>query len=123
MGDLTAHFSRAEFACPCGRCGGFPVEPTQQLVMVLEAVRHHAGRPVVVNSGVRCPPHNFEVGGVEASEHTTGEGADVKALDSRARWELVTAAIKAGVRRIGIGKTFVHVGISPVLPTEVIWIY
>jgi hypothetical protein len=44
-------------------------------------------------------------------------------MDSSTRLQLVEAAIKAGFRRIGIGKTFVHVGVSKQLPQDVIWTY
>ena len=29
------HFRREEFRCPCGRCGGFPVEPEETLVRLM----------------------------------------------------------------------------------------
>lgn len=43
---------------------------------VLQPVRDHFGRPVVVTSGYRCPELNEAVGSAGSSQHTTGEAAD-----------------------------------------------
>ena len=74
--DGIRHFSRGEFACKCGSCGGFPAEPAQKLVRLADAVREHFGAPVYVSSGVRCPVHNMAVGGVANSRHLTGKAMD-----------------------------------------------
>ncbi len=47
------YFQRAEFRCPCGKCGGFPVEPDEALVRLADKVREHFGAPVMVSSGPR----------------------------------------------------------------------
>ena len=43
---------------------------------VLDPVREKLGRPIVVNSGFRCPVHNRMVGGATGSQHVKGEAAD-----------------------------------------------
>lgn len=73
MGDLSAHFSRSEFACRCG-CGFDTVDV--QLIEALEAVRQHFGVPVVISSGCRCDAHNAVVGGSQNSQHRFGRAAD-----------------------------------------------
>lgn len=70
------YFSREEFACKCGDCGGFPAEPSEKLVRIAEAVRAHFGQPALVSSGVRCPVHNMAVGGVANSRHLAGKAMD-----------------------------------------------
>lgn len=72
------HFTRNEpyIACPCGRCGGFPVEPAEKLMRLADAVREDAGRPMVPTSTVRCDAHNAEVGGVATSRHKLGHAMD-----------------------------------------------
>lgn len=72
------HFTRSEpyIACPCGRCGGFPVEPAKKLMRLADAVREDAGRPMVPTSTVRCDAHNAEVGGVATSRHKLGHAMD-----------------------------------------------
>ena len=72
------YFSRDEpyIACPCGRCGGFPVEPAEKLMRLADAVREDAGKPMVPTSTVRCDAHNAEVGGVPTSRHRLGHAMD-----------------------------------------------
>jgi len=43
---------------------------------VLEPVRAHFGKPVVVTSGYRSPALNRAVGGSKSSQHVKGEAAD-----------------------------------------------
>ena len=73
MGDLSEHFSKAEFACHC--CGTLKIET--ELIQALELFRGLAGKPVIVHDAYRCPAHNQEAGGVTDSEHTQGRAADV----------------------------------------------
>lgn len=71
------HFQRAEFRCPCGRCGGFPAEPSEALVRLADKVREHFGAPATVSSGVRCQAHNDELSGsVPNSYHLRGKAMD-----------------------------------------------
>lgn len=72
------HFKRDEpyIACPCGRCGGFPAEPSEKLMRLADAVRDDLGRPMVPTSTVRCDAHNAEVGGVATSRHRLGHAMD-----------------------------------------------
>ena len=78
-GDLwqkVRFFTRQEFACRCGRCGGFPAEISGTLLQEAEALRAHFAAPVHVTSGVRCASHNAAVGGVADSRHLTGKAMD-----------------------------------------------
>ena len=71
------YFTRAEFRCPCGKCGGFPVEPEETLVRLADQVRDHFGAPVMVSSGVRCQAHNDELpGSAKKSYHVKGKAMD-----------------------------------------------
>ena len=80
--DEIEHFTREEFACKCGTyhapyCDGFPAEPKEQLVRIADAVRKNFGVPVEIISGLRCPQHNADSGGVANSQHMYGEAADI----------------------------------------------
>ena len=75
--DGIRYFTRAEFRCPCGRCGGFPVEPDETLVRLADRVREHFGSPANVSSGVRCQAHNDELSGsAKNSYHLRGKAMD-----------------------------------------------
>jgi Peptidase M15 len=73
VGDLSAHFSKTEFACHC--CGQLKIE--NELIEALEQLRELAGKEIVVHDGYRCLAHNQQVGGVSDSEHTLGIAADI----------------------------------------------
>ena len=71
------YFTRAEFRCPCGKCGGFPVEPDEALVKLADRVRAHFDAPATVSSGVRCQAHNDELpGSAKNSYHLRGKAMD-----------------------------------------------
>ena len=76
--DDIKYFTRDEpfIGCPCGRCGGFPVEPAEKLMRLADAVREAAGKPMIPTSTVRCDAHNAEVGGVPTSRHRLGHAMD-----------------------------------------------
>ena len=74
MGDLTAHFSSAEFRCKDGT--ERPIDC--KLLSMLEAARCHFG-PITVTSGYRSPSYNAAVGGAPNSYHVRGMAADIQA--------------------------------------------
>lgn len=47
---------------------------------ILQPVREHFNKPVVVNSGYRCPSLNKAVGGASTSQHKLGEAADFEII-------------------------------------------
>ena len=120
MGDLSENLNRYEFSCKCG-CGFDDVDDYH--VEQLQEVRNVTGIRMVINSGCRCVEHNEAVGGSYDSDHISGEGSDIAVSSSRDRFRLVEAAIKVGISRIGIAKTFVHFGTSLTKTQEVIWVY
>jgi len=74
---------------------------------VLDPARRKYGKPVVVNSGFRCPLHNSAVGGVANSQHTRGEAVDVHCEDNR---KLARIIVEAGrFDQLIIYPTFLHV--------------
>jgi len=78
---------------------------------------------LIAKSACRCVPHNLEVGGKDTSDHLTGEGVDLKAIHSHTRFIILETAFLFGIRRIGLAKTYIHLGINMNNPQEVFWIY
>lgn len=76
--DTIKYFKRSGpyIGCPCGKCGGFPVEPKEKLMRLADRVREAAGKPMIPNSTVRCAAHNKAVGGVDTSRHKLGQAMD-----------------------------------------------
>jgi uncharacterized protein YcbK (DUF882 family) len=126
MGDLTNNFSRNEFACNCG-CGydGISLDLVERLQQLRDYIlhNHYKELPLTIRSGCRCLAHNKSVGGVKHSAHLTGEAVDIKCYASHERALILTAAIKMGFHRIGLGRTFIHLDISETLPGWVAWYY
>lgn len=125
MGDLAKNFSSDKFACKCG-CGICNV--SDGFMRKLQMARSIAGIPFVIRSGCRCPVHNKNEGGKETSDHLTTEtiqceGADIQCFDSMSRLKIIIAAIMAGFKRIGIAKSFIHLGMKKDNPQHVMWVY
>lgn len=80
--DRIRYWSRDEFACRCGQyhapyCNGFPVEPDQTLVELVDDIRADFGRPGHPSSGIRCERHNADQQGAAAnSKHKYGKALD-----------------------------------------------
>lgn len=77
--DEIEFFTREEFRCQCGgrHCNGFPAEPHEATVRFADAIRKRVGKPIPVNSGLRCPTWNSIQGGVANSNHMTGGALDL----------------------------------------------
>ena len=73
------YFTLAEFKCKCGGrfCNGFPVEIDMNMVKIADEIRNRIGKPIQINSGIRCKTHNANVGGVSNSRHLYGNAADL----------------------------------------------
>jgi hypothetical protein len=119
-----SHFTPDEFRCRCGRkdCDA-PRTPDTRLIALLDRIRDRLGRPLRITSGARCAYWNVKVGGAIASGHLYAGEADVAVLGSTPRYELVRAALAEGCRRIGVGRDFVHLGVSAQLAQDVLWHY
>lgn len=113
MGDLTEHFSRAEFRCKCG-CGAADIQPA--VVDLLERCRVMLDHSMTITSGLRCAAHNRAVGGAAKSSHVSGWAADVAVCGGLERYQLVAAAIKCGARQIEVCPTWIHLGMDPDKP-------
>lgn len=114
--DEIEFFTRNEpgIACPCGRCGGFPVEPVERLMRNADAVRKHFGKPMIPSSTVRCAAHNAELPDSAANSlHMRGKAMDFAIPGVSA------AALEAYVRTLPdvhecyqIDGSYVHMGVQ-----------
>lgn len=95
------------------------VENLKKVMYILDMVRVHMGKPILVNSGYRCKKLNDMVGGVQESMHTRGLAADFrtgKAEDINNMFEF----LKENHKKFKIIElinytTFIHMGISETL--------
>ena len=81
---------------------------------ILQPLRDHLGRPVVVSSGYRSPALNQAVGGAPNSAHVQGRAADITVPGVKPR-EVALAIVALGLpfdQVILEGGSWVHVAIA-----------
>ena len=106
---LTPHFRVWEFACHDGTDTVFV---SRELAQVLEAIRVHFDRPVVVSSGYRTEAHNAAKGGAAYSRHKYGMAADIRIYGvSPVDIAAYAETLLKGRGGIGIYKSFCHVDV------------
>ena len=70
--QLSPSFKVREFGCK----GSDVVLLDEELVVLLQCIREHFGKPVHITSGYRTAAHNAAVGGSKSSQHLLGRAAD-----------------------------------------------
>lgn len=137
---LTENFTLEEFLCKCPRCKGKTpskaiVANITALAKEIQKVRNEIKKPIIVLSGVRCPQHNKEVGGVPGSVHLTGSAGDLRigGMTSKQMFELMSglrsSEAKKGTKPVlnftGVGfyptQNFVHVDLGKTKPRPNTW--
>ena len=114
------YFIETEFKCHCG-CDQATIH--HELLNMLNVARWKYGSSIHVISGYRCESWNTTVGGSRTSSHLKGLAADIEAIGSENRMQLVSALVYAGFNRIGIAERFIHVDHDPDKPANVLWLY
>lgn len=75
----TKNFSPEEFKCECGGryCCGYPTYMKPHMLMMIQAIRDHWGKPVTVTCGMRCLTYNRKLNGsITNSKHLQGLAVD-----------------------------------------------
>ena len=117
--QLTEHFTKEEFDCQC-ECGNGDIVISERLVHELEVVRVHYGKPMRINSGIRCLSHNRRIGSRDTSSHIKGVAADIACNDIGTRLELVKHLLRDGeFTRLGLHDSFIHVDVDTDKPNGI----
>ena len=77
--QLSPAFKAREFRC---RDGSDAIMIDQTLVVLLQCIREHFGKPITITSGYRTAAHNKSVGGAKSSQHLLGRAADIQVADT-----------------------------------------
>lgn len=106
---LSANFKVSEFAC---KDGSDTVFISLGLVSVLQQIRDHFAKPVIINSAYRNDSYNKKVGGADYSQHKYGMAADIHINGvSPATIAAYVETIMPNTGGIGIYSSFVHVDV------------
>ena len=81
------------------------------LIIALQTIRDHVGKPIRVNSAFRSPAHNKAIGGASNSLHTLGLAADV-VIDGMTPIEVASLASDMGLGGIKAYPTFTHIDVG-----------
>lgn len=103
--NLSTNFKAREFAC---KDGSDTILIDQKLVALLQDIRNHFGKPVIINSAYRNAAYNKKIGGAEKSQHVQGKAADIR-INGVSPTEIAKYAETIGVQGIGLYDGFVHV--------------
>lgn len=96
---------------------------SQRFLRQLDLARSISGVPYHITSGYRTITHNAKVKGTSDSSHLKGLAVDIYAGSSRIRFKIIYGLLKAGFRRIGIGRDFIHVDGDGQKDQKVFWLY
>ena len=109
---LSKNFTVKEFACSDGTDTVFI---SLALVNLLQKIRNHFGKAVIINSAYRTEAHNKSIGGATYSQHKYGLAADIH-IDGVTPKEIAAyvETLMPSSGGIGIYKSFVHVDVRQV---------
>ncbi|WP_444941237.1 D-Ala-D-Ala carboxypeptidase family metallohydrolase [Microbulbifer sp. ZKSA004] len=120
------YFKESELACRCCGKNHFKDETLKRLIRV----RERFGKPMVINSGYRCPAHNARLNATMT--HATGQAVDVQVALGRA-YRLIQIAQEEGFTGIGVKqkgsfkRRFLHLDDLESIPGErtrpTVWSY
>lgn len=117
---MKDYFPEKPWACRCG-CGKNNIK--DELVQGLNHARSLTTFPFIITSACRCEMHNRLAGGSPNSAHLDGYAVDILTNNSRERFEILEALMRAGFVRFGEANTFIHVDCDPNKPKRVKWRY
>lgn len=118
---MSKYFAPAEFKHCTPACDISQMDAA--FLERLDALREFVGIPLVLNSAYRSKSYEKAHGRTGNSAHTRGLAVDIRCNASATRYRLVAGALVCGFKRIGIGKSYIHLDVDESLDQGVIWHY
>lgn len=119
---ITAkYFSESEFRKCVPSCS--LQDMNARLMGKLDYARELAGIPFVLNSAFRSVAWELSKGRPGTSSHCKGLAVDIRCWSDANRYKIITALMRAGFSRIGIGNGYIHADIDEGKTQDVIWTY
>lgn len=118
---VSKYFKESEFQNCSPSCS---LQDMKQTTMSkLDTAREIAGIPFIVNSAFRSSEWDRSKGRSGTGAHTLGQAVDIRCNADRTRFLIIEALIKAGFKRIGIARTYIHADDFEKHKEEIIWLY
>lgn len=92
-------------------------------LLLLDELREKCGFPLVISCAYRSREWDLKKGRSGNSAHTKGKAVDITCNSSSTAYAIVKNAMELGIKRIGIGKNFIHIDNDDSLPQNVLWTY
>lgn len=105
---LSRNFTLGEFA---SKDGDPIVKVHPAIIIALQALRDHLGKPIHINSGYRSVAHNLAIGGASKSMHTHGMAADI-VVSGKTPIEIASLAHDMGLGGIKAYPSFTHIDVG-----------
>ena len=118
---MSKYFAPSEFRKCVPSCEIGQMDPG--FLRLLDEVREAAGIPLVLNSAFRSADWEKAHKRTGTSSHTKGLAVDIRCTTSANRYKIVAAALGAGICRIGVARTYVHLDADDTKAQGVIWDY
>lgn len=119
---ITAkYFKEGEFRKCSPSCSLQDMDQT--FIDLLDRVRELAGIPIVLNSAYRSKEWERKQGRDATSTHCKGTAVDIRCNTNANRYRILSAALRLGVCRIGVGATFIHLDTDGDKSQNVVWTY
>lgn len=103
---MAKYFSAEEFRRCTPSCS--ILNMNTEFLNTLDKVRELAHIPLVLNSAFRSVEYEKSKGRAGTSAHCQGKAVDIRCNTSANRLTIIRAALAAGIERIGVGKTYIH---------------
>lgn len=113
-------FTETEFVQAVPSCS--ISDMSDELLERLDTARAYLGAPIFINSGFRSVEYELKHGREGTSSHCKGLAVDIRCNTSEYRLILIKSLFRAGFRRIGVARSFVHVDIDKSKP-QTFWLY
>lgn len=94
-----------------------------EFLLLLDKLREKCGFPIVISCAYRSREWDLKKGRSGNSAHTKGKAVDIIYNSSSTAYAIVKNAMELGIKRIGIGKNFIHIDNDDSLPQNVFWTY
>ena len=118
---MPKYFTESEFNRCTPSCSMKDMD--NDFLLLLDKLREKCGFPLVISCAYRSKEWDLKKGRSGNSAHTRGKAVDIRYNSSSTAYAIVKNAMELGIKRIGVGKNFIHIDNDDSLPQNVLFNY